>query len=110
MYLIANTLSFVDVDIDFESEWNPHYTDSYLEEPQSPLSLPQVSASGLMYECSFCLQPHAPSMPCNSNYVFLLPSLASSYTYESPFRNEKLADDGIVESNYRKWLVSVTPR
>lgn len=110
MYLANDTNNFVDFDMDLESEWNPHYTDSYLGTPQSPLLLPQTTASGLMYECPFCLQQHAPSERCNSNYVFLLPHLASSYTYASPFHEEELPDDGIVESNYRKWLVSVTPR
>ncbi|SGZ51865.1 CIC11C00000004661 [Sungouiella intermedia] len=109
MYQVAEPQNFIDIDIDFESEWNPHYLDSYVDTPESPLSQPQTPVTGLMYECNFCLQEHSPSMPCNSNYVFLLPQLAS-YTYASPFQEEKQLDDGIVESNYRKWLVSVTPR
>lgn len=110
MYSVAEPSNFVDMtDLDIESEWNPQYEDLVDSGYESPLSQPQTPQLGLMYECTFCLQDHAPLVPCNSNYTFLLPQLAS-YFYAAPLIKEEVTDDGIIESNYRKWLVSVTPR
>lgn len=111
MYQVAEPLNFVDMtDLDIESEWNPQYEDLTDAGYESPLSQPQTPQTGLMYECNFCLQDHAPLIPCNSNYAFLLPLLASYYYAAPLYVKEEVADDGIIESNYRKWLVSVTPR
>lgn len=111
MYHVAEPVNFVDMtDLEIESEWNPQYEDTLDDGYHSPLSQPQTPTTELMYECNFCLQEHSPSAPCHSNYTFLLPTLAS-YTYAEPlYVKEDVSLDGIIESNYRKWLVSVTPR
>ncbi|KAF3989857.1 hypothetical protein FT663_03428 [Candidozyma haemuli var. vulneris] len=119
MYSVDQPRDFVDyTDLDIESEWNPQYQDSPVLEANEPdwfdESTPGSPADGFMYECAFCLHQHSPSSPCNgSNYTFKLPQSAShAFGYEPPvYRQEPVErSNGIIQSNYRKWLVSVTPR
>lgn len=104
MYSFSEPRDFVDLtDLDIESEWNPHYEDSPVTEPQLP-------SSGLLYECSFCLTSHLPAQPCNdSHYTLSLPELAS-YLYSTPVYEPVNQSNDLIQSNYRKWLVSVAPR
>lgn len=109
MYSLQEPYDFVDViDLDIESEWNPHY-DSL---PSSPLSEPASPSEDLLYCCAFCLAAHSPSHPCEleSDYSLQLPD-AAGYNFQTPvYREEKSRSASMIESNYRKWLVSVTPR
>ncbi|KAF5210174.1 hypothetical protein FOB63_002831 [Clavispora lusitaniae] len=109
MFSISEPRDFVDVlDLDIESEWNPHYESS----PSSPMSEPE-SPKSLLYECAFCMMSHSPSQPCNVDeheYSWNLPQSAE-YQYSAPvYVEEKPSHASIIQSNYRKWLVSVTPR
>lgn len=119
MYSVAEPRDFVDyTDIDIELEWNPQYQDSPVLLANEPDWIdeesPNSPADGFLYECAFCLHAHSPSLPCNgANYTFQLPLLAlHRYSYEAPvYHHEESGDsNGIIELNYRKWLVSVTPR
>lgn len=109
MYSLSEPRDFVDVlDLDIESEWNTQY-DSLTA---SPLSEPTSPTEELLYGCAFCLSDHAPSQPCelDSEYSLQLPS-AADYSYQAPvYREEKPHSASMIQSNYRKWLVSVTPR
>lgn len=94
-------------DLDFESEWNPHYEDS--SDYQSPQSVPESPSMALMYECPHCLANHSLDAPCNElSYTFALPQSAY-YTYDAPvyIEDRSLKANTIIEANYRKWLVSV---
>lgn len=108
MYSVSEPRNFVDVtDLDIESEWNPHYEDSPLLAPEEP----QLPSQGFLYECAHCLATHSPSLPCNElDYSFQLPDSAG-YQYQVPqYVAETSHANAFIESNYRKWLVSVTPR
>lgn len=106
------TPPFVDnTDLDIELEWNPQYEDSPVVHPASSASSPQLPSEGFLYECAFCLLRHSPNSPCSeSHYSFALPLLAS-YSYNAPLYYQEPVDrsNGIIQSNYRKWLVSVAP-
>lgn len=103
---------FDNTDLDIESEWNPQYQDSPLvHSTDSTISTPSSPTEGFLYECAFCLSRHSPSAPCSdSHYKFALPESAS-YSYDTSFHYQEPVDrsNGIIQSNYRKWLVSVTP-
>lgn len=115
MYTFSEPQYFVDnTDLDMESDWNTQYVSSSLES-ESPLFYADetVSNNGLLYECPFCMSSHAPHAKCNAsshNYTLQLPQNAH-YSFEEPvYVEEKLQLNTFLESNYRKWLVSVTPR
>lgn len=108
MYSFSEPRYFVDnTDLDIESEWNPHYEDTPVHTPDLE---PQSPTLGLLYECAHCLSSHSPSVPCTeSNYAFALPDSAA-YSYLMPvFVADTSLDSTIIEQNYRKWLVLVTP-
>ncbi|GEQ68256.1 hypothetical protein JCM33374_g1923 [Metschnikowia sp. JCM 33374] len=117
MYTFSAPQHFVDnTDLDFESEWNTQYEPSS-SESNSPLFFgdePESPSSELLYECSFCMSSHSPSSPCEHghHYTLQLPSSAAySYREQQPlYVEEKSSQNTFLESNYRKWLVSVTPR
>lgn len=108
MYSLGEPHDFVDVlDLDIESEWNTQY-DSLAS---SPLSEPASPSQDLLYGCAFCLTAHEPSQPCelDNEYSLQLPA-AAGYNFEAPVYREKSHSASMIQSNYRKWLVSVTPR
>lgn len=116
MYSVEQPRDFVDyTDLDIESEWNPQYQDSpplEADEPEWFDETPVSPHEGLMYECAFCLHAHLPLLPCGGlNYTFKLPQLAlHAYGYDTPRLEPVERSNGIIQLNYRKWLVSVTPR
>ncbi|KAM9899107.1 hypothetical protein OXX80_013378 [Metschnikowia pulcherrima] len=117
MYTFAAPQNFVDnTDLDMESEWNTQYVSSS-SESSSPLfsaEEPESPTSELLYECAFCMSSHSPTTPCDTgynNYTLQLPKHAH-YTYQEPIyvEEKEKSSNTFLESNYRKWLVSVTPR
>ncbi|OBA21064.1 hypothetical protein METBIDRAFT_11643 [Metschnikowia bicuspidata var. bicuspidata NRRL YB-4993] len=115
MYTFSAPQNFVDnTDLDIESEWNTQYVLS-ASEASSPLSHVHEPASPspeFLYECSFCMTAHLPAAPCEEEHAYTLQlPLNASYSYQRPiFVPEQPLLSTFLESNYRKWLVSVTPR
>lgn len=103
MYAIAEPTHFFDsMDLNIESEWNTHY-----ETSEAPMWEPTSPSTEFLYECSFCLGSHAPSAPCETGYSWSADD--SEYTYLLPLVTPA-SQSTFLASNYRKWLVSVTPR
>lgn len=115
MFSFSEPRDFVDwTDLDIESEWNPHYEDLPVSTPLvSPEAEPQLPSEPFLYECVFCLQSHLPMTPCDHNnysHQLKLPQLAmypDTFGGMSPEFPER--KNSFLESNYRKWVVSVTP-
>ena len=110
MYTFTEPQNFVDnTDLDIESEWNPHYEDP--SDGQPPQSVPESPNLGWMYDCPHCNSAHSFDAPCNElSYSFALPQSAY-YLHETPLYVEDRSpkSNTIIEANYRKWLVLVSP-
>lgn len=104
----------------------------YMESPVgSPLDVPSDVDDHLMYECWFCQSHHEPNEACNGhnyatsttgdNYIprtqprddsitsYALEVFGNESTSEGG-ENEILNSNELIQSNYRKWLVNMTPR
>ncbi|CUM47288.1 uncharacterized protein AC631_01935 [Debaryomyces fabryi] len=102
----------------------------YYESPVgSPLSVASESEDHLLYECWFCQTHHEPNEACNghnyaignNDYSVINNSqprdvTLSNYALEMFGKSEENTDNSIInsneliQSNYRKWLVNMTPR